>query len=1140
MSQDTPAHRAPPDPDTPSGTGRPPEPGTPGTPAAPGRPPEPGRPPHPAGSPLTALVHRMRRAGLDPTAEELADALWLARHVPATPPPGARPGTPPAPDGADEDTADTADPADPVRDSAPDAVLPAVLRRATSPRSPVALYGPGRPAPGGGAPPGAVMRRIRVPVPAALPDAAALERSLRPLQRYRPPQRPLRRELDETATADRAADTGLVLPVLTTRRSREARLALVMDDSTSNVVWRDALEELRRISERSGAFREVTVHHVHESGPPPTGVGDPTGRRLTVVLSDCAGPLWRSGRMQRLLHTWAATAPVAVVQPLPQRMWPRTHLPAFPGVLRRREGPAGRLEFTPDEGTAAPRGIPVPVLALRRSSFEAWTRLVAGGTGQTLHAAAGIVLRRHRPAATRTRTAHRLDPAERVRRFRRTASPAAAQLAVHLSAVPLLLPVMQLVQRATLKRSGPDVLAEILLSGLLRRDPAGPGTGDGGPAYVFLDGVREELLGRLGTGSAALVLKHCSEYVESRYGRTVRNFPAMAAAFLTGSVDPDPRPPAPPGPDEEPAALSFAQVSTQVLRRLGADRAAVLPGGLPREGTASLRARARACLAHYAEHGTVRDLDAAIALLHAAAQTERDPTARAGLYEELAAALLRRWLVRPLPEDLPEALDAAQNAIAGGPPRAHLTLARVLESMADEVVSERLPTKLVPEWAWLQAGDDPEPVAAVLLTAADSSLAELTDPAPGDWDGGLREQAATARIRVLRRLAVLAAPYGLAGPTDPGDWFTATLDTAIGVVQVLTEETVPEALTELRTDERHESALLARGGLLLELARHHRGEGPVAPRTVDVAAARAYAESAGHDLHTGIDGIDWDAVGPAELCRVWLDYADAIEFADEHPDDDTRLRILQALDQARRNAAGDEEAQAHILLRMAALLEQRYLTTGGWAHRDSAIAAWTEALPLLPWSDPRRTAVLAALGRQLTERGVDKEHPADIHAAVRALRGAIEETAAADPELPRRRALLGHAHIERFRADGAVADLHEAEWALGAAAREAADPELAAYAWWYRAVACALLARRTGSPARLRAAVAHYRRAEEGPDGLLESAITAQWARAGRLEHTAGPDRALEEHRAVLGLLSSVRSRSAELIRQEVERLERR
>ncbi len=1073
---------------------------------------------------LTALVARLREAELNPTAEELADALWLARHVPS-----AAAALPP--DGAPEQPARPR----PERPSAGTHEQPAAspFRPGPPSRPRAGLYGPAQPDAVSAAVPEDGARRVPVPAPTALPDTLDLQRSLRPLQRYRPPQRLLRRELDEVATADRAADTGLVVPVLRTARRRQARLALVMDESSSNVVWNGALDELRQICERAGAFREVAVHRIGEDAPAPAQLGDPTGRQLTVVLSDCAGPLWRSGRMQRLLHGWASTAPVAVVQPLPQRMWGRTHLPARPGLLRRREGPAGRLEFTPRLGGAGPpNGLPVPVLALRRSSFEAWTRLIAGATGQSVNAAAALVLPHHAPVAGRSRTARHIEPAERVRAFRRTASPAAAQLTVYLSAVPLVLPVMQLVQRAMLVRSGPDVLAEVLLSGLLRRVPDDTDDG-GGPAYAFLDGVREELLGQLGASSASLVLKHCSEYIASRYGRSVRNFPAMAAAFLAGSVDPRP---AAAAVDDHRRLGAFAQVSAQVLRRLGGPQPEATPGGVTTDGPAGLVAKARACLAHFAEYGTVRDLDAAIRLLGSATQAERRGTERAGLYGELADALLRRWLVRPLPEELPEALEAAQNAISGGP-RAHLTLARILEVMAGEVSAGRLDTKLMPEWVWVQAGtdgDDADQVAAILLSTADSSLAELTDGASAsDHPPGLVEDAADARIRVLRRLAVAGAPYGLRGPVGAHGWFTETVHTALGVVELLL------------AGERRESALPVRGGLLLELARHHRGEGPVArqPDARDRTASRAFAERAHQDLHAGIDAIDWESVEQAELCRAWLDYADAIEFAQEHLDDDARLRILQALDQARRHTGRDEEAQADILLRMARVLEQRYLSTGGWAHRDSAIAAWTEALPLLPWRDPSRAAVLTSLGRQLTERGVDKETSADIQSAVRALRGAIEETPAADPELPRRRALLGHAYIERFRAEGTAADLHEADWALGAAARAATDPELAAYAWWYRAVAAALLARRTGSPRALHQdAVTHYRRAAaEAGDDLLDRLIGAQWMRAGRLERTGGPARALEEHRAMLAMLTgagALDTPGADVFRREIARLE--
>ncbi|NUL06437.1 metallophosphoesterase [Streptomyces lunaelactis] len=1073
-----------------------------------------------APAPLTALVARLREAELKPTAEELADALWLSRFVPAAA--SRRAGAePPGFVGPKS--------ADPSPAGSMEAPAPSSLRPRPAQHTRIELFGPAQTdgAPGGVSDSG--LRTVPVPAAAALPDPLALQRALRPLQRYRPPMRLIRRELDEVATADGAADTGLVVPVLHAVRRREARLALVMDVSSSNVVWDKALDELRQVCERAGAFREVAVHHLRDGEPAPAQLGDPTGRQLTLVLSDCAGPMWRSGRMQRLLHIWASTAPVAVVQPLPQRMWRRTHLPARPGLLRRREGPAGRLEFNPRYGVPE-WGIPVPVLALRRSSFEAWTRLVAGATGQSLNAAAGQVRARQEPAPGRTRTAQDIDAGERVRAFRRTASPAAAQLAVYLSAVPLVLPVMQLVQRAMLVRSGPDVLAEVLLSGLLKRDDHGPA--EDGPSYTFLAGVREELLGQLGASNAALVLKHCSEYVETRYGRTVRNFPAMAAAFLTGSVDPRP---AVSGAPDSRGLWAFAQVSAQVLRRLGGAGPTAPPGGPPGDGPAGLVAQARACLAHFGEYGTVRDLDAGVRLLGSATQAERRAGERAVLYGELAEALLRRWLVRPLPEDLRDALDAAQNAITGKP-QAHLTLALVLEAMADEMAAGRLSPRLMPEWVRVQAAAEPVDtglMAAILLSTADTSLAELTDSTPRtEGSRALRESAAAVRVRVLRRLAVTGAPYALRGPVRPEDWFTETLQIALTVVQLLLAA------------ESRESALLVKGGLLLELARHYRGEGPV-PRVADEEgriAARAFADRADKDLHAGIDGLDWDAVPQAQLCRAWLDYADAIEFAHEDLDEDGRLRILQALDQARQHVGKDEEAEADCLLRMARILEQRYASTGGWAHRDSAIAAWTSALPLLPPGDPRRAVVLTSLGRQLTERGVDKDAAVDVYAAVRALRGAIDETHGRDPELPLRRALLGHAYIERFRAEEAAADLHEADWTLGAAARAAGNAELAAYAWWYRALASALLARRTESSAGLGDAAGHFRRAaaEPGSGDLLERAVTAQWMRATRLERTAGPERAAEEHRAVLLMLMAAGAdpEAAGLIREELTRLD--
>ncbi|RSS49925.1 hypothetical protein EF918_36020, partial [Streptomyces sp. WAC06614] len=299
---------------------------------------------------------------------------------------------------------------------------------------------------------------------------------------------PARMVLDEAATAEASARAlGLAIPVFRPDRRREATMRLVMDGSPSMAVWLDMLDELRAVCERLGAFRDVQVHHLHRlpDGTPAVGNGpcpdtasrsgeqlrDPTGRALTMVVSDCAGPLWREGEAQRLLHRWAQCAPCVVVQPLPQRLWGRSWLPTERGTLARVDGAGGRLRFRPDRPPRAGRptgGLVVPVLPPSAAALGAWARLVAGLGSGAVPAEVGRVLPGH-PAAPAAAPRMARPPRELVRRFRSSASPRAVQLAVYLSATPLTLPVMRLVQRTMLPDSEPSDLAEVLLSGLLRR-----------------------------------------------------------------------------------------------------------------------------------------------------------------------------------------------------------------------------------------------------------------------------------------------------------------------------------------------------------------------------------------------------------------------------------------------------------------------------------------------------------------------------------------------------------------------------------------------------------------------------------------------------------------------------------------------
>ncbi|MEW2168232.1 SAV_2336 N-terminal domain-related protein [Streptomyces sp. NPDC007084] len=727
----------------------------------------------PGGDPIAELIARMRRIGLDPDAGQLADALWLARWSRPTgtvpdergtpsPDPAAPPGDGPGPVRADSPDAGSRDGG--PRDGGPRDGGP----RDGGPRD-AGSRDPGRPLPGdlpppgGGAAPGdgptpaggtGADRRVAlypvprdgaprggprgraaelplgVPAAPALPSPLELQRALRPLQGYRTAAPPLRTTLDETATAELSARAGgLVLPVFRGVTRADAALQLVMDASSSMRVWDRMFTELEQVFAQLGAFWGVEVSHLHQgpdgepavSRSPEPGaaplhsadrLSDPTGRRVTLLVSDCAGPLWHSGRAHRLLHHLSRLGPVAVLQPLPQRMWNRTRLPVSYGRLTRGEALAGAATLTvrlpagtPPEARAG--ALPVPVLPPEPAALGAWARLLSGAGAGPVAGAVGWVRHDHGPAQG-PRAGRRLSGLELVSRFRSNASKTAGRLAGYLAAAPLSLPVMQLVQRTMLPGSGPSELAEVLLSGLVSRAKAEDHGEDGAQWYEFAPGVQEALLSPLGRDEAMLVLKHCSEYIEYRFGRGGPNFPALALAQLGDGGSGRPHPPGTGYPgdptggadsggngDNGAATLvpqPFAEVAARVLERFmplpeqfalyGGRGRDDLPGERP---THAAVLRARALAGRFDSDGMVQDLIDAVQLLRGATEHELPAGTDPELWAEYATCVLRLWEVQGGADLLREAETAAERAVAH--PRAlreRAALARVLHAAATD------------------------------------------------------------------------------------------------------------------------------------------------------------------------------------------------------------------------------------------------------------------------------------------------------------------------------------------------------------------------------------------------------------------------------------------------------------------------
>ncbi|MFD3574866.1 SAV_2336 N-terminal domain-related protein [Streptomyces sp. NPDC058644] len=530
--------------------------------------------------PVARLADVLAQAseGARPTSIELAELLWLAGQTggddptprgqaaatpPTTPPhPPVTPSSPPPPKPADPA------PATPPPDAPADRVplrLPTPTGRdapttaATAPESPSSATGPTTP-------PGHTP--VRVPVPPMVTHPLTLQRALRPLKRRVPS--PVGKVIDEEATADRIARLGGHprgwLPVLRPAEERWLRLCLVYDAGPTMPIWRPLVHELHTALAQSGIFRTVELHRAEPDGtvPPQAAHAPATGRTVTLVISDCMGPQWRDGkagaRWYRTLRRWATQMPVAVIQPLPERLWRTTALPTTPGTLSSPHpaAPSSALTFTPYAADAPPPAgaLPVPVLEPSGPWLAHWAGLVADSGGGRLPGAVGWLDRSPPSPAPGADTPDIADltPEDLVLRFRSTASPEAFRLAGHLAVGEPRLPLMRLVQAAVEERPRPQHLAEVILSGMLASDGA---TG----SYAFRDGVRELLLRtlpRTARGRTRELLARVGGLIDERAGAAPGVLRAVAPS--SGGAGP-----------QTPVGEPFATVTRESARQLGAD-----------------------------------------------------------------------------------------------------------------------------------------------------------------------------------------------------------------------------------------------------------------------------------------------------------------------------------------------------------------------------------------------------------------------------------------------------------------------------------------------------------------------------------------------------------------------------------------
>ncbi|MEA5463623.1 formylglycine-generating enzyme family protein [Leptothoe sp. PORK10 BA2] len=532
------------------------------------------RPGKPKVEDIDGLATLLKEAGVDFGAEDVADALWLAGHM------GDLSGIAPKQQSDSGNRGTQLDIREEFVDDDTDD---------ESGRAQISL--PTRQGQGRGGSQSKSGIAIKAPAAPALRIRLDLARALRPLRRQVPS--PGQLEFDEAATLDQIADQQVWFPLLKPVQERWLEVALVVEATASLSLWHETIGEFQTLLERQGAFRRVTTWRLetdaggkpqlfpHWQRPPqrqnprrPNHLWDAAGRRLILLVSDCTSEAWYNGSMVRWLEKNGHQAPTAVVQLLPERLWSQSALAQGtsmrlsalePGTVSAKLTSRPRVPLLQQLlalTEAQPmRGVTVPIVTLEVEPLKQWARVVAGaGDSQTL----GV---QFDPAAFTTAEASPPAPAtpsaaERVQRFRTTASLMAQRLAELMAAAPVSPPIVDLIRQTLLRGAEPVHVAEVYMGGLMEARELEAAEGDSTALeYDFAPGVRTILTDALSRTKTESVLDAVSRYISERLGLNTRSFEALLRFDFQGD------------PSAQDLVLPFAEIAIPTLQRMGGEYA---------------------------------------------------------------------------------------------------------------------------------------------------------------------------------------------------------------------------------------------------------------------------------------------------------------------------------------------------------------------------------------------------------------------------------------------------------------------------------------------------------------------------------------------------------------------------------------
>jgi len=345
-------------------------------------------------------------------------------------------------------------------------------------------------------------------------------------------------EFDEDNTIEYIANTNNWNILLKPKQELKYTLSIVIEISNSMEIWEELSKEFHLALLRFRFFKDIKVYYAQledndfalyrdKKCTLPASIktlNTVNMHDITMLLTDCISRGWSDKRGYQFLEDITKVSPLVVINMLPQRIWRRTIL-----------GKSWKVKYTHKNGfnnntlvsdldeekmNVSSAHIKVPMATFDTVQLRQWSNLAVGKKNNWINGSIfeanifDIPISESSPTVLQD-----INPNILVKNFYKSASPMARELAIYFSTVPLSMDIMKIVQKESLPKSNHTHLAEVFLSGLLKKSQYK--TKSGAPRYEYVSGIKDILLERLSLHIKICILKNNSSFIADNIGSII-------------------------------------------------------------------------------------------------------------------------------------------------------------------------------------------------------------------------------------------------------------------------------------------------------------------------------------------------------------------------------------------------------------------------------------------------------------------------------------------------------------------------------------------------------------------------------------------------------------------------------------------